>query len=157
MDTPYLNRDTIREDLAELLLGGFAPVVILLREFDFNKAGIVLEGLHFSAYSLLGHMHIRQQTFLNFLQDPDSNQQVWPEAYWPQNFSPSNEQIWEQAISDFEKDLEKIIQKVKDPLKNIFTKQANDKTIFWAVISNIQHNAYHIGQIKTIGRQLGVW
>jgi hypothetical protein len=82
---------------------------------------------------------------------------VWPEAYWPQNFSPSNEQIWEQAISDFEKDLEKIIQIVKDPLKNIFTKQANDKTIFWAVISNIQHNAYHIGQIKTIGRQLGVW
>lgn len=147
----------IREDLAELLEGGFAPVVILLREFDVEKAGIVLEGLHFSAYSLLGHMHQRQHRFLNFLQDPENHQQLWPEAYWPQEFIPKNEQVWKQAIADFEKDLQKIIETVKNPKSKIFKKQLNNKTIFWAVISNIQHNAYHIGQIKTIGRQVGVW
>lgn len=152
-----LKTEIIRKDLADLIAGGFAPIIILLREFDYNKAGIVLDGLHFSAYSLLGHMHQRQHTFLKFLQDPENNQQIWPEAYWPQNFIPKNEREWKQAIADYETELEKITQIVKDPRHEIFEKQANNKTIFWAVISNMQHNSYHIGQIKTIGRQLGVW
>ncbi|MDX5423418.1 MAG: hypothetical protein LPK14_14270, partial [Hymenobacteraceae bacterium] len=46
----------IREQLVELLRGGFAPNVILLREFDHTKAGIILDGLHFSAWILLGHI-----------------------------------------------------------------------------------------------------
>ena len=45
----YMNNtptdDLFRGHLTELLRGGFAPVVILLREFHFDKAGIVL-GCH---------------------------------------------------------------------------------------------------------------
>lgn len=41
----------LREQLTDLLKGGFAPVVILLREFHYDKTGIVLPGLHFSAFS----------------------------------------------------------------------------------------------------------
>lgn len=54
----------VREQLAELLKGGFAPNVILLREFDYRKAGILLDGLHFSAWILLGHIQARHQTLL---------------------------------------------------------------------------------------------
>lgn len=54
----------LRSHLTELLRGGFAPVVILLREFHVEKAGIVLDGLPFSAYSLLEHMLHRQRVLL---------------------------------------------------------------------------------------------
>lgn len=147
----------IRESLAKLLEGGFAPVVILLREFHYDKAGIVLDGLHFSAYSLLGHMFKRQITLLNFMKDPENNLDVWPDAHWPQNFVPESEEAWNQSIAEFERDLEEMIKLVKDPESNLFKKFENGETLFWAATANLQHNAYHIGQIKAVGRQLGVW
>lgn len=147
----------VRDQLAELLKGGFAPVVILLREFHYDKTGIVLDGLHFSVWSLLEHMHRRQITLLNFMKDPENNLQVWPEPYWPEDHVPDNEQAWNNAISSFENDLEEMIQIVKNPDSRLYEVQENDKTLFWAAVANLQHNAYHIGQIKAVGRQLGVW
>lgn len=147
----------VRDQLAELLQGGFAPVVILLREFHYDKTGIVLDGLHFSAWSLLGHMHNRQTTLLNFMKDPESNLQVWPEAHWPENPVPDSEQAWHDAMDCFENDLEEMIRIVKNPESPLFEVQENGKTLSWAAMTTLHHNGYHIGQLKTIGRQLGVW
>lgn len=147
----------VREQLVELLKGGFAPTVILLREFHYDKAGIVLDGLHFSAWILLGHMRARQTTLLNFMKDPHHSHKVWEEAYWPENPEPENEQLWHEAIDNFEKELEEMIQIVKNPNSNLFEVQENGKTLSWAAMTTLHHNGYHIGQLKTIGRQLGVW
>ena len=146
-----------REHLVELLKGGFAPVVILLREFDFAKAGIALDGLPFSAWSLLEHMRHRQKVLLDFMRDPENNPDVWPNAYWPENPVPESKQAWDKAIDAFEKDLEEMIQIVKDPDSNLYEVQGNGKTLSWAAMTTFHHNAYTIGQVKAIGRQLGVW
>ena len=147
----------LRNQLAELLKGGFAPVVILLREFHYDKTGIVLDGLHFSAFSLLGHMQKRQQGLLNFMKGPANNPEVWEDAHWPQKFAPENEQEWQQAINSFERDLEEAIKIVQNPNTQLFTLQENGKTISWAAMALFHHNGYHIGQMKAVGRQLGVW
>ncbi|WP_114780646.1 DinB family protein [Botryobacter ruber] len=147
----------VREQLVELLKGGFAPTVILLREFQFEKAGYVLDGLHFSAWVLLGHMRARQQTLLQFMKDPENNPDIWPDAHWPENHTPQSDQEWQQAISQFEQELEEMIQLVQHPETQLFRVQSNGKTISWAAMTTLHHNAYHIGQLKTIGRQLGVW
>lgn len=147
----------VRNQLAELLKGGFAPIVILLREFHDDKTGIVLDGLPFSAWSLLEHMCQRQLTLLKFMKEPDNHQQVWPEAYWPENPVPDSRQAWHDAIASFENDLEEMIQIVKNPDSRLYEVQANGKTLSWAAMTNLHHNAYTIGQIKAIGRQLGVW
>lgn len=55
----------VRGQLSELLLGGFAPVIVLLREYHYDKTGIVLNGLPFSAWSLLEHMRHRKQSCFN--------------------------------------------------------------------------------------------
>lgn len=149
--------DVVRGSLKELLIGGFAPVVILLKEFHFDKTGIVLDGLHFSVWSLLRHMHERQQLLLNFMKNPDNHQDLWPEPYWPQDFVPENEQVWKESIARFESDLNAMINIIDNPQSRLFQVQRNSKTLFWAAIANLQHNAYHIGQIKAVGRQLGVW
>src|SRR5690606_16667923 len=104
---PDQNTDNlIRAQLTELLQGGFAPVVTLLREFHYEKAGITLEGLPFSAYSLLEHMRHRQHTLLQFMRSPMDHLNVWPDAYWPEHPVPESKQAWDGAIDDFEKELE---------------------------------------------------
>ena len=150
--------DTIlREQFVELLKGGFAPVVILLREFHFDKTGIALEGLPFSAWSLLEHMRHRQKILLQFMKKPEKHPDVWPEAHWPQNPVPENEQAWKESINSFEQDLEEMIRIVKDPERNLYAVHRNGKTLSWAAMTTFHHNAYTIGQVKAIGRQLGVW
>jgi len=147
----------VREQLTELLEGGFAPNVVLLREFTYDKAGVILDGLHFSAWILLGHIGARHQTLLNFMEDPDNNQNVWPDAHWPQNHCPQSEQEWNTAIDGYEKELQEMIRLVQDPSTDLFEVQQNGKTRSWAAMTALHHTGYHIGQLKTIGRQLGVW
>nr|WP_236587735.1 hypothetical protein [Marivirga aurantiaca] len=139
-----------------MLKGGFAPVVNLLREFDYHKSGIVMDGLPFSVWSLLEHMRHRQHIMLDFIKHP-KKQELWPNAYWPENPVPENEQAWLNAINSFEKDLKEMISLVKKPETQLFEIQENGKTIYFAALTNLHHNAYTIGQIKAIGRQLGVW
>lgn len=147
----------LQAHLTELLRGGFAPVVILLREFHFDKAGIVLDGLPFSAYSLLEHMRHRQRVLLQFMQNPESDRDTWPDAYWPESPVPESEEAWIQAIAAFEQELEEMMQLVQHPETKLFQVNGNGKTICWAAMTTFHHNAYTIGQIKAIGRQLGVW
>lgn len=147
----------IKEQLVELLNGGFAPVLILLKEFHFDKSGIVLEGLPFSAWSLLEHMRQRQKVLLQFMKDPASYPDVWPDAYWPANPIPESEQAWKEAITSFGNDLEEIVRIVEDPETDLFRIHGNGKTLSWAAMTTFHHNAYTIGQVKAIGRQLGVW
>lgn len=147
----------LREQLTDLLKGGFAPVVILLREFHYDKTGIVLPGLHFSAFSLLGHMQKRQQTLLSFIKDPQHSTAVWEEAHWPQKFEPEHEQEWTAAIDSFERDLLETIDTINNPQTDLHRVQPNGKTILWAAMALLHHNGYHIGQMKALGRQLGVW
>lgn len=147
----------LREQLVELLQGGFAPNVILLQEFDYKKAGIMLDGLHFSAWVLLGHIKARQHTLLNFMKDPENYLDVWPDAPWPENHAPESKAEWEIAISEYEAELQEMIQLVENPETQLFQKQANGLTLSWAAMTTLHHTGYHIGQLKTIGRQLGVW
>lgn len=147
----------LRAQLTELLVGGFAPVVILLREFHFEKTGILLDGLPFSAYSLLEHMRHRQHVLLQFMKNPADHLDVWPDAYWPEAVVPEDRTAWENAILAFERDLDEIIELIHHRDTPLFEVYENGKTISWAAQTVFHHNAYTIGQIKAIGRQLGVW
>ncbi|MDX5347488.1 MAG: hypothetical protein LPJ89_01515 [Hymenobacteraceae bacterium] len=148
---------TLREELVELLKGGFAPNVILLREFNYKKAGIVLDGLHFSAWVLLGHIRARHKTLLDFMKNPDSDKDLWPDAHWPENHTPQSEQEWNREIDKYEQELQEMVELVQNSDTPLLKKQANGRTISWATLTTLHHTGYHIGQLKTIGRQLGVW
>lgn len=152
------NRDELyKSQLVELLQGGFAPNVILLKEFDYTKAGIILEGLHFSAWILLGHIHSRHDDFLEFMKNPGAGKETWPEAYWPENYQPKTKEEWETAIHNYKKELQEMIDLVSDPETDLFKEYTDGKTISWAALCVLHHTGYHIGQLKAIGRQLGVW
>ena len=147
----------LKLQLEEFLRGGFAPTLTLLQEFDHKKAAILLDGLHFSAWILLGHMLERQRVLLNFIKDPEAYSEVWKDAYWPENHQPESREEWLGAIEEFSEELEEVIELVKRPETDLFKVHPNGKSLHWAAMAILHHNAYHIGQLKTIGRQLGVW
>lgn len=151
------NENMLREQFVEFLKGGFAPNVILLREFSYDKAGVILDGLHFSGWILLGHIRGRQKVLLDFMKDPENNSDVWPEAHWPDNYQPENREEWDKEIDKFERELQEVIDLVKNKSIPIFANQSNGKNRSWAAMTILHHTGYHIGQLKTIGRQLGVW
>lgn len=153
-----MNKDElIREQICELLTGGFAPVVILLKEFAYEKTGIALDGLPFSVYSLLEHMRHRQNVLLRFMKNPEETLDVWPKAHWPENPVPKSREVWEESINSFEHDLREMMAIVQNQSVDLFAVHENGKTLSWAAMTAFHHNAYTIGQIKAIGRQLGVW
>lgn len=147
----------IREQLVELLEGGFAPNVTLLREFDYKKVGVILDGLHFSAWILLGHIRARHLILLHFMKDPEKYPDVWPDAHWPENHTTCSNQEWTEAIDQYEHELNEMIAIVKDTESQLFKTQGNGKSLSWAAMTALHHTGYHIGQLKTIGRQLGIW
>lgn len=151
------HEDQLREQVCVLLKGAFAPNITLLREFDHKKAGIILDGLHFSAWILLGHIRARHQTFLHFMKNPSEVVDLWPSAHWPENHQPRSVEEWNGAIDEYEKELKEMIGIIKDPHISLFEKHSNGKSIFWAATTVLHHTGYHIGQLKAIGRQLGVW
>ena len=91
------------------------------------------------------------------MKDPDNNPDVWPEAPWPENHTPATEQVWLTAIASYEKDLADMIALVQNYSYPLLQVQKNGKTFSWAAMTALHHTGYHIGQLKTIGRQLGVW
>ena len=159
MNAMIPNKDILnhKASIAHLLEGGFAPNIILLREFQYEKVGIILDGLHFSAWILLGHLHSRHCDFLEFIKNPHKDINLWPEAPWPENYPPKSAQEWHKAIDRYEKDLQEMIAVVSNPKVDIFAQYQNGKSISWAAMTVLHHTGYHIGQLKTIGRQLGVW
>lgn len=153
-----MDRDLVlREQLIELLKGGFAQNVPLFREFDHEKAGIILDGLHFSAWILLGHIRARQKVLFEFMKNPEENAEVWPDAHWPENHEPQSREEWDTEIDAFERELQAVIDLVQENDFPLFEKQKNGKTFSWAAMTVLHHTGYHVGQLKTIGRQLGVW
>ncbi|HET8885760.1 MAG TPA: hypothetical protein VFM70_05335 [Salinimicrobium sp.] len=147
----------LRAQLIELLKGGFAPNVLLLKEFDYKKSGIILDGLHFSAWTLLGHIRTRQKALSDFILDPENHNEIWEEAYWPQNYQPSTKAEWEKEIGKYEIELQEVIKVIENPETPLFKVQKNGETISGAAMILLHHTGYHIGQLKTIGRQMSIW
>ena len=144
-----------QDEFRRLLRGGFAPVVTLFREFHEDKSHIVLEGLPFSAWSLLEHMRHRQARILAYLRDPEAGE-PWPAAWWPEDPAPGSGSAWQGSIAAFEKDLEQIIDIVENPPGSPHA-GTRGPGLTAVAVAVLQHNAYHVGQLKVIGRQLGVW
>ncbi len=146
-----------RKQLSELVEGGFAPNIILLKEFNWEKTALILEGLHFSAWILLGHIRARHRQVLEFMKDPEANPDLWQEAEWPSNYEPQNEKEWYREIEEYEKEIQEMKNIILDPRTPLFKRHSNGKTLAGAAMICLHHTGYHIGQLKAIGRQLGVW
>jgi hypothetical protein len=156
-----MNKKNLKKDLIELLRGGSAHVSLgkaldninpELRNFRFQQK------IH-TIYEELEHMRIAQEDIYRYTVHEGWESPVWPDGYWPENNDELNEEIWKSTLSQFFKDLERIIDLVNDENVDLTSEIPHGKgrTYLREILLAADHNAYHIGKIIDIRKMLGDW
>ena len=120
--------------------------------------GVRPEGLAHSLWQLLEHMRLAQLDILEFCRNPDYREPPM-EEYWPKTAEPPTEEAWDESISAFRSDLDAMKRLAADPGLDLFATipHGTGQTYLRELLLVADHNAYHLGQLMTIRRLLGLW
>jgi DinB family protein len=117
------------------------------------------EGADHSAWELLEHMRIAQWDILEFTRNPKHKSPEFPKGYWPGKSQPNNDAAWGKSVKAFEADLKAMVEIVTDPAYDLFAEipHGDGQTILREALLLADHNAYHLGQLVQLRKQLGAW
>ncbi len=153
--------DPLRAQLLQLLDWQDAHV-----SFDVAVQGIPLdlqgarpEGVPYSAWQLVEHMRRTQYDILDFCRNPAYQELAWPEDYWPETVAPPGPDDWPESIAAFRADREALARLCADDSVDLFARipHGAGQTYLREILLVADHNAYHVGQLVLVRRQLGVW
>ena len=153
--------DPVRKELAFQLNGGnaHAPLEKVVASFPAKFRGAVPDGLPYSSCQLLEHIRKAQADMLEFCASSKYKAKKWPDDYWPKSTAPSNSRDWEESIRQIRADRTAFIKLLSDPNADLFApfSWGDGQNLFHEACLIIDHNSYHLGEIVTIRRLLGIW
>ena len=155
------NGKALRKHLVDLMemRGAHVGHARALDGWPAGLRGRPVEGSPYTAWQLLEHMRLSQVDMLDFSRNPDYEVKKFPDDYWPASEAPAGEKAWEQSIADFRGDLAEMVQLVNDPETDLFAEipWGDGHTILREALQVADHNAYHLGQLVLLRRQLAAW
>jgi len=155
------SEQALREHLMFLLKGGGAHVHFAdaVEGFPEAKRGAFIAGLPHTGWQLLEHTRIAQWDILEFSRNPKHVSPGFPEGYWPKTPVPADDAAWVKSVEAFQKDLQEMINFVKNPKTDLYAKirHGDGQTILREALLLADHNAYHLGQLVDLRRALGEW
>jgi hypothetical protein len=112
-----------------------------------------------TAWQLVEHLRIAQHDILEFSRNPKHVSPSWPDGYWPQDDAPPDAGAWDRGVEQFRADLKAMRDLVADPGADLFTPfpHGDGQTLLREALLVADHNAYHIGQLVLLRKQLGNW
>lgn len=115
--------------------------------------------LPYSVWELVEHLRRAQHDILVYCQDPDYEAPAWPESYWPDPSTSPTVEDWKDALTQVRNDREALCALVRDDDLDLYdtVPSSDEHTFLREMLLVADHNAYHIGQIVTVRRQLGLW
>jgi hypothetical protein len=152
----------LRRELIAALQGGNAHARFedVVGKFPVRLRG-EKGGLPYSAWQLLEHIRIAQNDILRFSTNHDGSyrERSFPDDYWPESASPSKSGSWEKSVASVLADRDSMIQLVGDPQNNLVAAfpWGDGQNLLRETILVIDHNAYHIAELVTLRRLLGIW
>jgi uncharacterized damage-inducible protein DinB len=159
--TSDANDKSLREHLVKLLTSSEAHTDI---ESALQKIPLELQGkrpanVDHSAWELLEHLRIAQWDILEFTRNPKHVSPDFPEGYWPARQKPPDEKAWGKAVQTFRADLKAMVEIVADKSNDLFSpiSHGDGQTILREALVLADHNAYHLGQLVQLRKQLGAW
>ena len=156
-----VNDTTLRAQLVQLLDFTEAHV-----GFDRAVKGIPLplrgklpQGAEHSLWQLLEHLRIAQADILEFCRTASYQEKKWPDDYWPIALGPRNAREWHKAITGYRRDRKALQRLAANPKIDLTAKtpHGTGQTYLREILLVADHNAYHIGQLVTLRRHLGIW
>jgi uncharacterized damage-inducible protein DinB len=154
--------DPVREQLVRALDWEEARV-----GFDKAVAGIPDDrrgarppGFEHSPWQLVEHIRLAQEDILDFcVNERYEHTMTWPDDYWPKDPAPPSARAWDESIAAYTRSLDafkKLTREVPDLTATVPTGKSS-QTYLRAVLLVIDHTAYHVGQLVSVRRALGVW
>ena len=113
----------------------------------------------YSVWRLLEHIRITQEDIVQYILDPNWESPEWPEGYWPKENMKVSDKEWNESISRFNDDLQKLVDIVKDESIDLTSVISHTKnhTYLREILIVIDHNSHHTGQIITVRKMIGDW
>ena len=151
----------LREHLAELLTAGHAHATFeqAVKGLTPELRGKAPKGAEHSPWQLLEHLRIAQWDILEFSRNAKHESPKWPEGYWPESKTPTDEKAWDKSVRAFKRDLKEMCDLVQDEKTDLFAKipHGDGQTVLREALLVADHNAYHVGQLVLVRRLLGAW
>ncbi len=150
----------IKSQLTKHLQGGeaFASLDHFLNDIPYIKIGKRPYDLPYSIYELFYHMYFAQKDIMDFCLGEHYERKNWPDAYWPSETAPKNEEEWKGLKTQFFEDRNTLASWLENEDSGIMdvVKNGKDQTFLREILLVIEHNAYHTGQLFVLCRLLGV-
>jgi hypothetical protein len=151
-----MNDQVLRDQLVGLLTSGHAhiPLDAALKGLPRKHRG-QRRGRSHSIWQLFEHMRLAQEDILRYTLDPAWKSPDFPKGYWPKRPAPTDAE-WKASVKAFRKDLDEVVAFVRDPRTDLTARlpHGEGRTYLRQVLLVADHNAYHLGQIVHVRKQL---
>lgn len=129
-----------------------------VRDFPVESRGARPPGSPHSAWELLEHLRIALWDILEFSRDGRHSSPPWPEGYWPATPAPSSPSAWDESVAAYQHHLRELAALARDESVSLFAPipHGDGQTVLREILLAADHNAYHVGQLMLVRRQLGV-
>lgn len=150
--------DPLRQHLANLLTKAEAHVDLAssLKNFPRELRAKKPEGSPHTPWQLLEHIRIAQWDILEFSKDARHKSPKWPDDYWPKTEAPPNDKAWDRSVLQVLADLKAMTALISDPKRDLLAPilHGAGQTLLREALLVADHNAYHLGQLVLIRRNL---
>lgn len=157
-----MDKDTaLRDHLVKLLSSRQAHIDLdtAFADLPLELQGRKNEALPFTPWQLLEHMRIAQWDILEFSRNPQHVSPEFPAGYWPTTEAPPEVGSWSASVASFRSDLKAMMDLVSNPTTDLFATipHGTGQTVLREALLVADHNAYHLGQLVLVRRELGCW
>jgi len=124
-----------------------------------DRRGERPDALPYSVWELVEHIRRAQHDILDYCRNPDYEADDWPDDYWPEAAAPPIPAAWDEAVAQVQGDQEALCDLIADESINLYetVPSSDEHTYLREAMLAADHTAYHVGQIVTVRRQLGLW
>jgi hypothetical protein len=152
---------SLPEHLVELLTAGHAHIDFesAVKDWPADLQGKKPEGAAHTPWEVLEHLRLAQWDILEFTRNPRHVSPEFPAGYWPKTPVPPDGKAWNKSAAAFRADLKAMIQLVENKSTDFFTPlpHGDGQTVLREALVLADHNAYHLGELLLLRRQLGAW
>jgi len=153
--------NALRQHLVELLESRNAHVDLerAVAGLPAKLRGVKPDGAPYSAWQLVEHIRIAQWDILEYSRNPKHVSPKWPEGYWPKSEAPPSATAWNKSIKQVRADLKAMTKLVSNKKTDLFASfpWGEGQTLLREALLVADHNAYHVGQIVLLRKQLDAW
>lgn len=156
-----MNEKVLRENLINALTKEQAHILLksALKNLKAENRNKKLSPDSHSVWELLEHIRITQEDIVQYTLDPEWISPSWPEGHWPKETGKISDKEWNNSISKFDDDLQKLVDIISDKSIDLTSVIPHTKnhTYLREILIVIDHNSHHAGQIIAVRKMIGDW